>query len=96
MLNLYFKNKLINAISTSDLYLKTLDIYISGMVKKCGLLKMTHDQFKKGKGDNAVLTEFVHSFETAIENNKELESMVGKNQVSHMTNSRMAREITLC
>ncbi|XP_045213702.1 DNA-directed RNA polymerase III subunit RPC1-like isoform X1 [Mercenaria mercenaria] len=53
----------------------------NGMVKKCGLLKIIHDQFKKtGKGENPVLTDYLGSFEAAIESNKDLEAMLGKNQ----------------
>ena len=51
------------------------------MVKKCGLLKITHDQFKKSKAEDLVLTDYLGSFEAAVENNKDLESMLGKNQV---------------
>lgn len=52
------------------------------MVKKCGLLKIVHDQFKKtGKRENTVLTDYLGSFEAAMESNKDLESLLGKNQV---------------
>lgn len=52
------------------------------MVKKCGLLKIIHDQFKKiGKGENPVLKEYVNSFESALESNKDLEPLLEKNQV---------------
>jgi len=53
------------------------------MVKKCGLLKIIHDQFRKsGKGENHPLKAYVSSFESAVENNRELESLLEKNQVS--------------
>lgn len=53
------------------------------MVKKCGLLKIMHDQFKKtGKGENTVLADYLGSFEAASESNKDLEPLLGKNQVS--------------
>ncbi|WAQ96885.1 RPC1-like protein [Mya arenaria] len=53
----------------------------NGMVKKCGLLKITHDRFKKtGKGENAALKEYVASFDVAVTNNKELESLLEKSQ----------------
>lgn len=53
----------------------------NGMVKKCGLLKIMHDQFKKmGKGENTVLTDYLGSFEAALESNKDLEPLLGKNQ----------------
>ncbi|KAH3863264.1 DNA-directed RNA polymerase III subunit RPC1-like [Dreissena polymorpha] len=53
----------------------------NGMVKKCGLLKITHDQFKKsGKGDHPALQEYVSSFDNAMENNKDLESLLKSNQ----------------
>lgn len=52
------------------------------MVKKCGLLKIMHDQFKKsGKGENPVLREYIQSFESAMENNRDLEPLIEKNQV---------------
>lgn len=57
------------------------------MVKKCGLLKIIHDQFKKtGKGENPVLTDYLGSFEAAVESNKDLEAMLGKNQVRNVQN----------
>jgi len=52
------------------------------MVKKCGLLKIIHDHFKKsGKQENPALKEYIHSFESAVEINKDLQPLLEKNQV---------------
>ena len=46
------------------------------------MLKITHEMFKATKkASNPVLEEFVHSFDEAIEHNRELESLLSKSQV---------------
>ncbi|XP_071108022.1 DNA-directed RNA polymerase III subunit RPC1-like [Haliotis cracherodii] len=53
----------------------------NGMVKKCGLLKIIHDRYKQNrKGGEPVFTEFVGSFQSANESNKELEGLLPKTQ----------------
>ena len=51
-------------------------------MKKCGLLKILHEKLKQTrKIDAAVLAEYVHSFEEAIEHNREIEPLLNKAQV---------------
>ncbi|XP_062605530.1 DNA-directed RNA polymerase III subunit RPC1-like, partial [Saccostrea cucullata] len=52
----------------------------NGMVKKCGLLKIIHDKYKQRKGTDPVIEEFMGSFESALENNKDLEPLLSKTQ----------------
>ncbi|XP_067671206.1 DNA-directed RNA polymerase III subunit RPC1-like isoform X1 [Haliotis asinina] len=53
----------------------------NGMVKKCGLLKIIHDRYKQNrKGGEPVFNEFVGSFQSASESNKELEGLLSKTQ----------------
>ncbi|KAJ8318173.1 hypothetical protein KUTeg_003264 [Tegillarca granosa] len=54
----------------------------NGMVKKCGLLKIIHDKYKQksAKIENPVITEFMGSFENAVEHNKDIESLLSKTQ----------------
>jgi DNA-directed RNA polymerase III subunit RPC1 len=47
-------------------------------VKKCGLLKILHDKFKSGKKNESVIEEYVQSFSTAKECNKEIEPLINK------------------
>lgn len=54
----------------------------TGMVKKCGLLKIIHDKYKQRKGTDPVIEEFMGSFEAAMEHNKDLEPLLSKTQVS--------------
>ena len=52
------------------------------MVKKCGLLKIVHDHFKRTRqGEDPVLTEYIGSFEAAVESNKDIDGLISKNQV---------------
>ena len=45
------------------------------------MLKITHEKYKHNKkGGDPVVTDFVRSFEEAMEHNRELESLVGKTQ----------------
>ncbi|XP_064601918.1 DNA-directed RNA polymerase III subunit RPC1-like [Liolophura sinensis] len=53
----------------------------NGQVKKCGMLKITHDRYKSSpKNASPIVMEFLNSFENAMEHNKEIESMVNKTQ----------------
>lgn len=52
-------------------------------MKKCGLLKIIHEKYKTNKKVvDPVVSNFLQSFEAAIENNKEIESLLGRAQVS--------------
>ncbi|KAK3608217.1 hypothetical protein CHS0354_039236 [Potamilus streckersoni] len=52
----------------------------NGMVKKCGLLKVVHDRYKQKKKDDPVMTDFLGSFEAAMEHNKDIEPLLSKTQ----------------
>ena len=59
------------------------------MVKKCGLLKIVHDHFKRTRqGEDPILAEYISSFETAIEHNKDVDGLISKNQVRVRLSSR--------
>lgn len=50
-------------------------------MKKCGLLKIVHEKYKQLKrNQHPVVAEFLHSFDDAIESNKDLEALLGKAQ----------------
>jgi DNA-directed RNA polymerase III subunit RPC1 len=51
---------------------------IEGVVKKCGLLKIQHDKFKVNKKNEVLLKDYVESFSTAKEYNKDLEPLISK------------------
>lgn len=59
---------------------------LAGTVKKCGLLKIIHEKYKTNKKVvDPVVSTFLQSFETAIEHNKEVESLLGRAQVNFVT-----------
>lgn len=51
----------------------------NGMVKKCSVLKIIHDKYKKKKGSDPI-EELVQAFDIALKDNKELEPLVSKTQ----------------
>lgn len=54
-----------------------------GTVKKCGLLKIIHEKYKTTKKVvDAFVSEFLQSFDTAIEHNKMLEPLLSRAQVT--------------
>lgn len=54
-----------------------------GTVKKCGLLKIIHEKYKTTKKImDPVVSNFIQSFDTATEHNKEIESLLGRAQVN--------------
>ena len=58
---------------------------VTGTVKKCGMLKILHDKYKHNKKTvDAIVSDFVHSFDEAIEHNKELEPLLSKTQVRQL------------
>lgn len=58
-------------------------IIVTGTVKKCGMLKILHEKYKHSKkATSTVLSDFVHSFDEAVEYNKEIEPLLSKTQVS--------------
>ncbi|KAL8202295.1 UNVERIFIED_CONTAM: DNA-directed RNA polymerase III subunit RPC1 [Gekko kuhli] len=53
----------------------------NGTVKKCGLLKIIHEKYKTTKKIvDPVVSDFIQSFDTATEHNKEIESLLGRAQ----------------
>jgi len=58
---------------------------LSGVVKKCGLLKIIHDKHKQtGRSVNPCITEFLNSFEEVKTSNKEIASLLPKTQVFYI------------
>lgn len=54
-----------------------------GPVKKCGLLKIIHEKYKTTKKVvDPIVSDFLQSFDIAIEHNKEVESLLTRAQVS--------------
>lgn len=57
--------------------------YSSGPVKKCGLLKIIHEKYKTTKKVvDPFVSEFLQSFDTAIEHNKVVEPLLTRAQVN--------------
>lgn len=55
----------------------------SGPVKKCGLLKIIHEKYKTTKKViDPMVSDFLQSFDVAIEHNKEVESLLTRAQVN--------------
>ena len=54
------------------------------MVKKCSVLKIVHDKYKKRRGEEP-LEKLKESFDTALQENKDLEALVDKTQVSEIS-----------
>ncbi|XP_011785079.1 PREDICTED: DNA-directed RNA polymerase III subunit RPC1 [Colobus angolensis palliatus] len=62
----------------------------NGTVKKCGLLKIIHEKYKTNKKVvDPIVSNFLQSFETAIEHNKEVEPLLGRAQVSLRMHARL-------
>lgn len=54
-----------------------------GPVKKCGLLKIIHEKYKTNKKVvDPFVSEFLQSFDIAIEHNKVLEPLLSRAQVT--------------
>lgn len=54
-----------------------------GPVKKCGLLKIIHEKYKTTKKViDPMVSDFLQSFDIAIEHNKEVEPLLNKAQVN--------------
>ncbi|CAB1343971.1 unnamed protein product [Coregonus sp. 'balchen'] len=54
---------------------------LNGLVKKCGLLKILHEKYKTTKKVvDAVVSDFLNSFDIAIEHNKEVEGLLNRAQ----------------
>ena len=56
--------------------------FFSGFVRKSGMMKIVHEKYKSArKYIDPVISEFQASFGSAIEYNKELESLLSRAQV---------------
>lgn len=64
----------------------------NGMVKKCGLLKISHEPYRTMKKTNDVVQKKLAEYDEAIESNKELESMVA-NGLIQLLNPLEVKEI---
>lgn len=54
-----------------------------GPVKKCGLLKIIHEKYKTTKKViDPMVSDFLQSFDIAIEHNKEVEPLLTRAQVN--------------
>lgn len=49
---------------------------LNGVVKKCGMLKISHEKFRSVKKDNAILNEQLVAYENAAQFNREIEPMI--------------------
>lgn len=60
------------------------DVFLTlGPVKKCGLLKIIHEKYKTTKKVvDPFVSEFLQSFDIAIEHNKVLEPLLSRAQVT--------------
>ena len=59
---------------------------INGTIKKCGLLKISHEKFRSQKKTSELVTEKLAEYEEAMEDNKELSSMVSTTGLIHILN----------
>lgn len=56
-------------------------------MKKCGLLKILHEKYKTTKKVvDPIVSDFMQSFDIAIEHNKEVEALLTRAQVSILRN----------
>lgn len=61
-------------------------VYSLGPVKKCGLLKIIHEKYKTTKKVvDAFVSDFLQSFDIAIEHNKLVEPLLTRAQVKFFT-----------
>ena len=58
----------------------------NGVVKKCGLLKISHEKFRSQKKTSEVVTEKLAEYDDAMDGNKELSSMVSSTGLIHILN----------
>ena len=58
---------------------------LNGVVKKCGLLKISHEKFRNQKKTSEVVLKKLAEYDDVIENNKELQSMLASGLI-HILN----------
>ena len=80
-------NKVRKVVKGRCLFEKTFNqflcfVFFSGFVRKSGMMKIVHEKYKSArKYIDPVISEFQASFGSAIEYNKELESLLSRAQV---------------
>jgi DNA-directed RNA polymerase III subunit RPC1 len=58
---------------------------LNGVVKKCGLLKISHEKYRTQKKTSEVLLKKLAEYDDVVENNKELQSMLASGLI-HVLN----------
>ena len=58
---------------------------LNGVVKKCGLLKISHEKYRTQKKTSEVVLKKLAEYDDVIENNKELQSMLASGLI-HVLN----------
>lgn len=53
----------------------------NGVVKKCGMLKISHEKYRNVKKDDAMLREEVAAYDNVIEYNREIEPMISSSLI---------------
>ena len=82
-----FKRKEMSYLSKKSIRKKLIDLCkkvqrchycgaLNGVVKKCGLLKISHEPYRSQKKSSDIVQEKLAEFDEVAEGNKELESMV--------------------
>jgi DNA-directed RNA polymerase III subunit RPC1 len=51
---------------------------LNGVVKKCGLLKISHEKYRTAKKTSEVVLKKLAEYDDVVENNKELQSMLSR------------------
>ena len=59
---------------------------MNGVVKKCGLLKISHEKFRNLKKTSEIVLDRLAEYEAAVENNKEMQSMLPSSGLVHILN----------
>ena len=57
-----------------------------GMVKKCGLLKLSHEPYRSCKKNSEVVLDKLAEYDELVEKNKEVEALLG-NALIHVLNT---------
>lgn len=64
-------------------------------MKKCGLLKIIHEKYKTTKKVvDVFVSDFLQSFDIAIEHNKVIEPLLNRAQVNHFTLTCLESNVT--
>lgn len=83
MFDIYFLTLTSHASHPDAIKAELCLFYVLGSVKKCGLLKIIHEKYKTNKKVvDPFVSEFLQSFDTAIEHNKLVEPLLTRAQVN--------------